>query len=230
MDRDKRKITKPLSNELTSYVRQMSEPEFARLMEPFYELDGMDKVLSRDLQKCISRLKLKESQFWRRAFARAEFAWIEGVCHCMKCCAFAGRFQEGVKFSTGELQFLSGMRFQLGDGGVVKEQPIKTNFLYNIQFSFRVFAMIHYAEYKLSTSDAQWKTLRDSVKIRNRLMHPKNKSDLIVSNVEEIILLDTHEWFLCKLAQLMELCVQPLRQLRGRDFRKLPPSLSKMIH
>lgn len=148
------------------------------------ELNATIEVLHGDVQCCAAALAEQGSQFWRRTLVRAIFAQIEGVMFCMKAIAFACRHQPGVKFSVGELIVLIEKSYRPNDRGEAEEQRMQLSFSNNIKFTFKAFGRANLIDYALKVGDNRWNDLKNSLRVRDRLMHPKRSSDLYVSDDE----------------------------------------------
>lgn len=85
--------------------------------------------------------------------------------------------------------------YELSDKGDVEPRPAKLRTLSNIQFAFRLLAKAKSADFALNVSQNEWELLRRSLKIRDRLMHPKALRDLNISDVEIRDVLRAFTWF-----------------------------------
>ena len=113
----------------------------------------------------------------------------------MKRIAFACRFQPDVDFTFPEQALLSEESYELDDKGKVRTKAARIILAGNIKFAFRTYAQAHLAKYKVKDDGSGWDAFKKTIKIRDRLMHPKRASDLVVSNDEMSDLLETYIWF-----------------------------------
>jgi hypothetical protein len=140
----------------------------------------------------------KSEQVWRRSVYRAVFSWIEGVVYQMKQVAL--RTQGGLhqaKFSRAEIFFLQEEAYYLKSNGKINTR--NNNFVElgkNLRFTYSQLAKGFklQAEIEVDREDG-WKQFMKAKKVRDRLMHPKNVADLIVSDKDMESLLATKKWF-----------------------------------
>lgn len=171
------------------------------LILAYTEFDGVITVLHEDLQFYAEKLDHPRKrdadrlQFWRRAFVRALFAFIEGTLYRMKQIALASQFPPTVDFSLPEQALLAEESYDLDDNGNARAGSAKISLSRNIKFSFRAFAKAYLAEFELKTNERGWDAFTKSIKIRDRLTHPKLATDLIASELEARLLLRAFTWF-----------------------------------
>jgi hypothetical protein len=166
-----------------------------RMVEAYQQLIATATILHDDLAFSAELLNRDGDQFWRRALIRAFFAQVEGMTNCLRRIAFDCRFQPNVNFSLSEEVILSQESYELDDKGEVKTKQVKTPLLSYIKFCFKAYARAHLAEYELNVGDSRWDDFRRSVKIRDRLMHPKSSTDLKVSDEEMEMVHRAYSWF-----------------------------------
>src|SRR3954465_5264311 len=76
------------------------------MQSSFRETADFLKALSTDVEYCYDKLESEDSQFWRRTFIRAMFAFAEGFIFRMKQSAIDIHNLEGNLFDEAELVFL----------------------------------------------------------------------------------------------------------------------------
>jgi hypothetical protein len=125
---------------------------------------------------------------------RSVFAFIEGILHRMK--RTAAHLGDTLRtLLIAEMIMLDGMSFDIDDKGEVVARPVFIKFLNNIKFSFRVYSKSIGSSFALNLEGNGWRKLRDAVKVRNRLMHPKMITDLDVTDVEVEATKKAFDWF-----------------------------------
>jgi hypothetical protein len=165
--------------------------------------------LHTDAEMSLSRVKDESGryseQYLIRQYVRAVFAMIEGVSYVMKQAAKS--FNTKI-FSAAELAMLSEESYDLNEKGeaykVKKYQKLKGN----IQFAFAMYAKSIGVIYTLNVQEKGWDSLMRSIKVRDRLMHPKKPGDLDVTDTEFKDVVAAHRWFFQKYAELTELSMK----------------------
>lgn len=175
-----------------------------KLMRLYAKL-GADAMISR------SRVETDVKEYAIRQYVRTVFAMIEGTIYVMKQLA-----QNGIeKLSAAELALIAEELYDLNDKG---EPIIRPNYLKlekNIKFAFSIYAKSVGLTYTLPVHESGWNSLKQSIKLRNRLMHPKNFSNLDVTDDEFNSAVATHEWFDQKYKELQVLMMDQILRNRG---------------
>lgn len=128
----------------------------------------MANVLFQDVFECQKRLNAEDCQFWRRVYVRTVFASIEGLMSFLKLVA------------TEE--------------EVTASQSSKLRSKENIEFAYREFARRIDSTFVLDKNGKHWKALCSSLKVRNRLTHPKKLCELNVTEPELAAVKEVYSW------------------------------------
>lgn len=121
----------------------------------------------------------------RRMYVRSIFALIEALIFSMKQMALS--FHPDHKCETiseAERAFAQEQTYRLTDSGDVEVHRNKISLETNIKFSFKLFGKAGYVTSNLDTSGSEWQAFKTSIKVRDRVTHPKSVSDLSISNEE----------------------------------------------
>jgi hypothetical protein len=135
------------------------------------------------------------TQLGRRQYARTVFAAVEGAIYVFKQLVLHEVEDRGLHLSSGEELFLEEVEYRLNDRGEVERQRAKITFINNLKFSFRLFAQVHGLKLQLQTGGDGWCALKESIKVRDRLAHPKRVEDLTVTDDEFRKLNKAYYWF-----------------------------------
>ena len=140
----------------------------------------------------------EEVQRHRRAFIRDLFVYFEAVIFQLKQLSLQ-LATDDVSFTASEVAFLHERTHRLSDAGDAKESLVRVPLLANIRFTAQMFAKAHRTTFKGTYSDSGWNSLIKIHRVRHRLTHPKEPSDLSVS-FDEVELARTayhrfHSWF-----------------------------------
>lgn len=111
--------------------------------------------------------------------------------------------QQGAGFSSAETLLLKDATFRLDDDGRVKFEKAKLSLASNLQFAFLMYAKAGGVEYSIPKGDAGWDKLKRSIKVRDRITHPKRSRDLDVSYDELEMVMSAYVWvFACQVELL----------------------------
>jgi hypothetical protein len=125
-------------------------------------------------------------EFHARQFLRALFAYIEGVMFSVKCTAAAKCMKNGIEISPQERYLVVEVDYDLNDDGVVVERPAKIKLTRNLRFAFELTERANQIPRQFAPGLEWWFCLRESIKVRDRLTHPRMPSDLDISPDELI--------------------------------------------
>ena len=131
----------------------------------------------------------------RRQFARTFFAAIEGTVWTFKRLALSRHYSGAVALSAGEIAALREEAFRIERSGGVGVEDMRTPFLPNFLFAFRVVAATYEFEYNIPTGDAEYERFQACARIRDRLTHPKRLIDLQITDSETDALKVAYKWF-----------------------------------
>src|SRR4051794_34426870 len=107
------------------------------------EVLGIIHSLSDDLKLCDEEADKTNSQFWKRAYARALFAYIEGLTYLKKLQAYYAYKTGKVKYTKAELAVILEETYELNNKGEATERSTFTNIDKNIRFAFQVYGRIY---------------------------------------------------------------------------------------
>lgn len=159
------------------------------------EVSGIIHSLSEDLKLCSEEADKTKSQFWRRAYARALFAYIEGLTYLKKLQAYYAHKTGKAEYTKAELAVILEETYELNSKGEATERTTFNNIDKNIRFAFQVYAQIYGLDFQLDCSDHRWDAFKKAVKIRNRVTHPKRLSDLTITDADMQTLDDALVWY-----------------------------------
>ena len=175
----------------------MDLPELAELFEAQNDRQALAAVLKKDVEHCLGKLHgddRQEVQFWRRTFVRAVFADIEAQIHSLRgSCLDLLRLGD-LKLTTPQLAVLREETYEIDNRGRAKTRTFFANADKSIRFVLNTFAELNSAD-SPDYGTTGWESLRDSIRIRNRLTHPKNRDDMIVSDLELSQVMNGGRWF-----------------------------------
>jgi hypothetical protein len=150
-----------------------------------------------------------------RMLIRSLFATIEGVVYCMKQIAVAANRSDG-PLTLDELLICKEIAFGLKANGEVDGSSMRPKFEPNLKFAFAVLAKAFHQAFELDTNGVGWNRLVQSVKVRNRLAHPKRSSDLELTDDELRHAIEAYQWFDGQVGTMLEVLCKNLE--KSRDY------------
>jgi hypothetical protein len=169
------------------------------------ELKKVFSVLNTDYDTALAYVRKDPSQFNKRTLIRSYFALVEGLAYQLRQVT-AASLNETTILSIEEKTLLSERRYTLTSNGTIESQEQFQNFAPMLLFSLRIYAKNHGAEFEPVVSDNGWNCLKQSVRIRDRLMHPKSHDNLIISDEEGEVFVSAVKWFHDQLSELFKKC------------------------
>jgi hypothetical protein len=147
----------------------------------------------------------------RRLLVRSIFSFVEAFSYSLKTLALDSR--ASFSLGPGERMLAVEETCELSTSGRVETRRAKLHTLGNVRFAFDIAARSEGADFHLDVSHRGWQLLQHSIKVRDRLMHPKVSSDLHVSDEEIRNALFAFIWFE---SQAVKLLLMIISSLRGR--------------
>ena len=145
----------------------------------------MTRVLFADLVHCREHLHGDNAQFWRRAYARAVCAFIEGVTAPLKQQALVAALNDiPERIDIGRISVLIGETYAVNDHGEIQRRNFALPTFNGVALAFRYFAEAVSSPFRLDRSGSGWQALRQAFGIRDRIMHPKQLQHLDITNAE----------------------------------------------
>jgi hypothetical protein len=127
----------------------------------------------------------------RRAAIRSVYAAVEGLLHELRQELLA---QASERLSREQTTVLKEERYSIKDSGEVRVDRDHQTLKQRVRFTVRVVEQLH-PEYKIDFADIGWSHLLASLGVRDRLMHPKSRADLDVTDEELNSALGGLFWF-----------------------------------
>ncbi|WP_374406745.1 hypothetical protein [Pelagerythrobacter sp.] len=150
-------------------------------------------MLVGDVFASMHRRELHDSQASRRDLVRTSFAAIEGFVWI-----FREHIVEAADSTYGlteeESQVLAENSYQVNDQGRINAQPKFLPMLSQVRLIARIAARIA-PEAEIDFSGSDWKSMREAVRVRNRITHPKTTADLELSKGDVDRSVSAFFWF-----------------------------------
>lgn len=159
-------------------------------------------ILSHDVVICWERIEVADTQATRRDLIRTMFAAIEG--YVWEYRAFVKSIVNDIGTIPPILELaLTETSYSVNDQGKLEEhnRPIPVTSMIRLVTKL---AEEHCPELKTDFSTTGWSNLKQTIKIRNRITHPKSASDLEVTPEDIAISQAGFFWLLALIADVME--------------------------
>ncbi|MEA2573176.1 MAG: hypothetical protein QOH93_474 [Chloroflexia bacterium] len=135
-------------------------------------------------------------QFAHRAIVRTVYSHIEAMAYLMKQVSLAPELSPEDLFSSAELALLREDEYFLDGNGKAQRRSARISTLNNLRFSFDTFARATKITSRLPVHEHGWQFIKEGNDIRDRITHPKQPSDLFISDEQLGRVLDGHTWFI----------------------------------
>jgi hypothetical protein len=141
-----------------------------RFDKALLSLLDMNTALREDLDSLLDAYEDDNSnQVLRRSFVRASWAYVEAITHAFKSMTSIVVNAKGCVLEPKEVAFLEQSRMDT---------------LTNIKGIITLVAKVFNVPKRDSGGGTDWRHVEPSIKVRNRLVHPKSVADLQVTDAE----------------------------------------------
>ncbi len=168
-------------------------------------IDALGSDIDRCHQELISSIDTGEVdssgnvsadyEYHARQLIRAIMAFIEAVTFSMKVKAANHCIRLKRDISPAEGYLAVDMEHVLSEKGEVVERPAHIRLADNIRFAFALQQKAHAIECTFDPSTEWWSCLKKSIRVRDRLTHPKLPGDVDVSGEEIVTALKAYHGF-----------------------------------
>lgn len=160
------------------------------------DFEKLIEGISEDVNILHQTIKREDNQTWRRAYIRAVFSSIESIIFNLKRFIKVIEKNDDLPLTELEQKKLNEFYSEKASSGREIIKVFRLSFLENITFTIELYAFANYLSMKIDKNSAGWKLLKESVKIRNRITHPKNSKDIFVKKTELNKVFKAHKWFI----------------------------------
>jgi len=123
-------------------------------------------------------------EFHARQLVRAFFAYIEALTFSVKASSAWRCLKEEIDITPQERYFAADMEYEINDRGGVVETTAKISLARNIRFALALNRKAHKVSEPFDPSVEWWSCMKEAIRIRDRLTHPKWPTDLDISGEE----------------------------------------------
>ena len=123
-------------------------------------------------------------EFHARNLIRAVIAYIEAVTFSVKVHSVDKCMKAGIKISDHERYLAVEIDSALNDKGEIRERPSKIRLASNVRFAFNLYEKASGEKIKFDPSDEWWSCFKETIRVRDRLTHPRLPEDIDISGKE----------------------------------------------
>jgi hypothetical protein len=141
-----------------------------------------------------------DPQVVRRLYVRTFISLVESIIATLK----DETLRSTVRLSTAEKAILAGTKYELTDQGAAVERPFFAPVQKSLRFAFRSFAKANRITFTPDYNGEGWRAFSETVKIRNRITHPKRVEEMAIEDTELALVDQAHDWFIKSYGGLMD--------------------------
>jgi hypothetical protein len=153
----------------------------------------LEQAFSDDIRLAIQHESQPNNSFQqaRRSYVRACYAFFEANNYALKFLSL--NFPSNI--SAEDIFICRETDFDIDESGRCVSRKKNLRFLPNLRFAFSVFTRAFRIEEAPTYGDSGFAALRNCVKVRDRLTHPKRPSDLLVTPPELSEMATAMSWY-----------------------------------
>ena len=182
---------------LDAFGFQRSEEEITEpLLRPLFN----------DLLDCEDLLAKADTQFARRTFFRASFAFIEAQLYWFRTLIAQRIAHDNLLERRADVTTLALLFDAYGrpdKRGRVRLESNRVPFLNRCAFVLRTAAVHAGIDPESFFSDNGWNEIQRALRVRHRITHPQKPEDLDVTDSEVYSLREAHRWFFNRLSDIV---------------------------
>lgn len=146
------------------------------------------ETLGEDCQRCHDELLaaidagkrdtdggiIADHGYHARQLIRAIFAYVEAITFSVKAWSAIHCMDYDIEITPQEMYFATDTDYELNEKGEVVKAVSKISLARNIRFSIAMNRKAHKIAQPFDASVEWWSCMKQAIKIRDRLTHPKN--------------------------------------------------------
>ena len=155
--------------------------------------DNIFLILREDVSSCLQQLNKHDTQFWRRNYVRAVFAFFEGSVFVMKRMTLDEINENALELPAATEALLMDESYELSEDAEPVSRRLHLPLARNVKFAFESFARALGASLQIDPKDLY--DFKQAVKVRNRITHPKTNEDVVISDADLTVVKKAEQWF-----------------------------------
>ena len=138
---------------------------------------------------------LADYEYEARQLIRSILAYIEAVTFSVKVTCVERCMKSGIDVSDHERYLAIEVNGALNDKGEVIERSARIRLGQNVRFAFSLLEKASGRPSTFDPSDEWWSCFRETVRVRDRLMHPRMPEDIDISGSDIVNALNARRGF-----------------------------------
>ncbi|MCB1813883.1 MAG: hypothetical protein KDK04_19525 [Candidatus Competibacteraceae bacterium] len=165
------------------------------------------QVLASDVQAAAQLSHMNDTQFTRRTYVRAAFALFEGNINLMTEVILAAMDRQDIQaLPLKTLEILRQEEQKLDQNGLPIVHIKFRSFHKRIAPVFKSFSQLYGKSFQIDKSTAGWVDFKAAIEIRNRITHPKNAANFVITDCELNTVQRAKQWFANSVEALLNEC------------------------
>lgn len=142
----------------------------------------------------IDKSKSNESN---RTYLRSFFSMVEGITYRIRQILLARHQLNNIILKPEQIIVLSEISIELKDNGNIKTRQKFYDLRSMMLFTYKTYCELYKKLdiYKRFLSDIRFNDFNESIKMRNRITHPKSGRDVFINGNDILIVMSAGEWF-----------------------------------
>lgn len=156
---------------------------------------SISELYEKDIQFVIDHINDDNHEFWRRELIRLVVTLFEAETYLLKKDLLNYCTKFNISLNPQITLTLQGKKFTIENSGKLKEGYLPVKLTDDIKFLFKQINEIRNFNLKVDYQDNGWSDLQGTIKVRNRLTHPKSISEQLVTVLEIEKCMSGYKWF-----------------------------------
>jgi hypothetical protein len=157
--------------------------------------------------------KRYDSQAVRRIYVRLFISFVESVVASIKADMLADPPRP---LSLSEQALLTESAVDVSDTGDIRDRPLLLQIGKNVRFAFKFYAANHNLAFTVDFGGEGWRAFVETVRVRNRITHPKRLEEMSISDDELAVIDRAHDWFVISYTGLLAAHINVLKAENAR--------------
>lgn len=175
-------------------------------------IERTSALYEKELSYIAGNIDNDETGFWARTYIRTAVSFFEAELHLQRLELLEYCRKNNHKISPEVTVYLTNKKYELNENGDLNERYLQQNIKSSIKFVFKQFSEIKGYELFRRYEESGWGNLVETLKVRNRITHPKRFDEQIVSKKEVEDCTEAIEWFMKNVINYIRLDTQHLER------------------
>lgn len=162
-----------------------------------FDLGWLWGILHNEQVRLLPLIDKTKSTDSNRTYVRSFISMVEGITYKTRQILLGKHKNKEINLNTNQIIVLSEISLELKNNGNIKEKQKFYDLRSMTLFTYKTYCELSnkLSIYKKFLSDNRFNDFIESIKIRNRITHPKSPMDLFVNGKDIQIVISAGEWF-----------------------------------